>query len=289
MDENPARSANFRRNPQALGAICGKELVDRLSTAVENPEQLRDRRPGGTSSTQDGACAPGEAPRALVARRRATASAVDGGAGGPRRPAPRRPGAVSATRPRRGSSAARGSASRPAVGSPRRPRLSATGCLGCRSAAQLRGGASATGAARRSARLRRPVPRRPRPPLRPAPPPLRPARLASVPPAASPAAVSRRLRPAAAAGGSRGSRRGGRLGDLRLLGRQLAALGHDEDPQLGGHVGEDLDRDRVAADALDRLHVELAAVDADLLLRPTGGRRRSSRSPSRRASRSGPR
>ena len=46
---------------------------------------------------------------------------------------------------------------------------------------------------------------------------------------------------------------------------------------------------RVAADPLDRLHLELAAVDAELLLSPRAGRRRSSPSPSRRASRSGPR
>ena len=48
----------------------------------------------------------------------------------------------------------------------------------------------------------------------------------------------------------------GRLGGLHrgqlLLGRQLAALGDDERLHLGGDVLEDLDRDRVAADALDR-------------------------------------
>ncbi len=53
-----------------------------------------------------------------------------------------------------------------------------------------------------------------------------------------------------------------------LLGRQLAALGHDEQPQLGGHVAEHLDRHRVAADPLDRADVELAAVDPDLQVLP---------------------
>src|SRR5215208_1896380 len=48
-----------------------------------------------------------------------------------------------------------------------------------------------------------------------------------------------------------------------LLRGQLAALGHDRDLQRGGHVGEELDRDLVAPDPLDRLgHVELAPVDA---------------------------
>ena len=68
-----------------------------------------------------------------------------------------------------------------------------------------------------------------------------------------------------------------------LLGRQLAALGDDQQAQLGGHVGEDLDRHRVAADALDRLHVELAAVDADLLVlpEPVGDVRRGDRAEER--------
>ena len=46
------------------------------------------------------------------------------------------------------------------------------------------------------------------------------------------------------------------------------ALGRDDELQLGGHIGEELDRDDVAADALDRLEYELAAVDPDLLLLP---------------------
>ena len=37
-----------------------------------------------------------------------------------------------------------------------------------------------------------------------------------------------------------------------LLGRQLLALRRDDEPQLGDHVGEDLDRHGVAADPLDR-------------------------------------
>ena len=46
------------------------------------------------------------------------------------------------------------------------------------------------------------------------------------------------------------------------------ALGRDDDSQLGRHVGEELDRDGVAADTLDRLERELAAVDPDLFLLP---------------------
>src|SRR5204863_9697187 len=54
-----------------------------------------------------------------------------------------------------------------------------------------------------------------------------------------------------------------------LLGRQLAALGHDEDAELRRHILEQLDRDLVAPDPLDRLRqVELAAVDADALRLP---------------------
>ena len=49
-----------------------------------------------------------------------------------------------------------------------------------------------------------------------------------------------------------------------LLGRQLAALGHDERLHLGGDALEDVDRDRVAADPLDHVQVDLAPVDADL-------------------------
>ena len=56
-----------------------------------------------------------------------------------------------------------------------------------------------------------------------------------------------------------------RLRGDRLLGRQLAALGHDERAHGRGHVGEELDGDFVAADLLDRLgQVDLAPVDADL-------------------------
>jgi hypothetical protein len=81
----------------------------------------------------------------------------------------------------------------------------------------------------------------------------------------------------------------GRLGGLELLlGRQLAALGDDQQPQLGGDVAEDLDRDRVAADALDRADAELAPVDPDLQLVPelVGDVRRGDRA-EQRAGRAG--
>ena len=53
--------------------------------------------------------------------------------------------------------------------------------------------------------------------------------------------------------------------------------------QLGDDVGEDLERNRVAADPLDRVHLELAAVDADLLLlpEPVGDVRRCDRAEER--------
>ena len=63
--------------------------------------------------------------------------------------------------------------------------------------------------------------------------------------------------------------------------------GHDEDPQLGGDVGEHLDGDRVAADALDRLRARACGGRCGSSAPPRAGRRRSSPSPSRRASRSG--
>ena len=57
----------------------------------------------------------------------------------------------------------------------------------------------------------------------------------------------------------------------------------------GRHVGEELDRDLVAADPLDRLvEVDLAAVDADLAPSPDLVRDVRRASPSRRASLSGP-
>ncbi len=70
-------------------------------------------------------------------------------------------------------------------------------------------------------------------------------------------------------GGCRGGFGGGRrLGSLHrgelFLGRQLAALGHDHQLDLGGDALEDVDRDRVAADPLDVVDADLAAVDADL-------------------------
>ena len=62
--------------------------------------------------------------------------------------------------------------------------------------------------------------------------------------------------------------RGCRLGGLHrgelLLGRQLAALGHDHQLDLGRDALEDVDRHRVAADPLDVVDADLAAVDADL-------------------------
>ena len=96
-------------------------------------------------------------------------------------------------------------------------------------------------------RPRRPAPLRPRPRRRPRSRPPQPRLVPRLPP-----------------------RRARRLGlglgcsdrvEL-LLGRQLAALGDDGDPQRGGHVREELDRDLVAADPLDRLgQVDLAPVD----------------------------
>jgi hypothetical protein len=73
--------------------------------------------------------------------------------------------------------------------------------------------------------------------------------------------------------GRRGLRRGfdsrrlgfrrGRRGEL-LLGRELHALGRHDEPEVCGDLGEDLDRDGVAADVLDRLELQLAPVDPDL-------------------------
>ena len=72
-----------------------------------------------------------------------------------------------------------------------------------------------------------------------------------------------------------------------LLGRQLAALGDDERLHLDADVLEDLHRDRVAADPLDRVGVDLPAVDADLVRLARSRRRCRSSSRSRRARRSG--
>ena len=70
--------------------------------------------------------------------------------------------------------------------------------------------------------------------------------------------------------GLSGFRRLGLLDRLQLLlGRQLAALGHDEHARLHGHLGEELDRNLVAADPLQRLvEADLPAVDPDLELVP---------------------
>ena len=95
----------------------------------------------------------------------------------------------------------------------------------------------------------------------------------------------------AGTGGS-GGRRGGallrlQLGEL-LLGRQFLALRSDHEPQVGRHVGEQLERDGVPPDPLDRVHLELAAVDAQLLLlpEPVGHVRRGDRA-EQRAGRAG--
>ena len=60
----------------------------------------------------------------------------------------------------------------------------------------------------------------------------------------------------------------GRLGGLHrgelFLGRQLATLGHDHQLDLGRDALEQVDRHRVAADPLDVVDADLAAVDADL-------------------------
>ena len=67
---------------------------------------------------------------------------------------------------------------------------------------------------------------------------------------------------------ARGRLRLGPLGRLErcqlLLGRQVAALGDDEGLHLGRHPLEHVDRDAEAADPLDHVEVDLAAVDADL-------------------------
>src|SRR5205807_1826564 len=66
-----------------------------------------------------------------------------------------------------------------------------------------------------------------------------------------------------------------------LLGRELSALRNDRDPQRRAHVGEELDGNLVASDALDRVaEVDLAAVDADAARAPdlVGDRRRRDRS-----------
>src|SRR5581483_7139863 len=61
----------------------------------------------------------------------------------------------------------------------------------------------------------------------------------------------------------------GRLHRLELLvGRQGAALGDHLGLHLDADVLEDVDRDLVAADPLDRVAVDLAPVDADLLRLP---------------------
>ena len=68
-----------------------------------------------------------------------------------------------------------------------------------------------------------------------------------------------------------------------LLRRQLLALRRDDEADLGDDVGEHLERHGVAADALDRVHLELAAVDAKLLLlpEPVGDVRRGDRAEER--------
>jgi hypothetical protein len=80
--------------------------------------------------------------------------------------------------------------------------------------------------------------------------------------------VRRRVRGSAALGleprGLLGGLGGLHRGEL-LLGRQLAALGHHEGLHLDLDALEERDRDRVAADALDRVvEADLPAVDPDL-------------------------
>ena len=68
-----------------------------------------------------------------------------------------------------------------------------------------------------------------------------------------------------------------------LLGRELLALRCDDELDLGDDVGEHLERHGVPADPLDRVHLELAAVDAELLLlpEPVGDVRRGDRAEER--------
>ena len=61
---------------------------------------------------------------------------------------------------------------------------------------------------------------------------------------------------------------GGLDGGQLLLGRQVAAFGHDEGLHLGGDPLEHVHRDAEAADPLDHVEVDLAAVDADLARPP---------------------
>src|SRR5207253_2240853 len=54
-----------------------------------------------------------------------------------------------------------------------------------------------------------------------------------------------------------------------FLGRQLSAFGHNREAKRRGHIGEELDRNLIAADSLDRLgKVELAPVDPNPLALP---------------------
>src|SRR5213592_1193395 len=54
-----------------------------------------------------------------------------------------------------------------------------------------------------------------------------------------------------------------------FLGRQFAAFGHDREAKRRRHIGEELDRNFVASDPLDRLgEVELTPVDPDPLALP---------------------
>ena len=261
MDENPARCANFSAKSTGAASRCGKEAVNRLSTVVENLEQpaaagLREGRcrltpRSGGVCRERGVC-------------RGDSSAVSSAGAG--EPSSSAGSAVAHPRaPRRGSTSARlgGYRGRPRGSSAAAPRPAprrGSSTVASASAASARLSTRGLGLGSASARLGlEPAPRRPRRPPR------------------SPAA--------SAAGALLG--RGSLRDDLRLLRRQLAALGHDEDPQLGGHVGEDLGLDRVAADALDRLHVRACGGRGGSSAPPRAGRRRSSPSPSRRASRSG--
>ena len=72
-----------------------------------------------------------------------------------------------------------------------------------------------------------------------------------------------------------------------LFGRQLAALRDHKRLDLGDDALEHLHRHREAADALDHVQIDLAAVDADLARAPQLLRDVGRVSPSRTASRSG--
>ena len=130
-------------------------------------------------------------------------------------------------------------------GSPARPRRSAR-------RARARLGSCSAASPRRPPR---PRPARPRP---------RPSSSSS----ASASSVARTASACAPLGGLRLGPLGGLHRGQLLLGRQLAAFGDDEGLHLGGDALEHVHRDAEAADPLDHVEVDLAAVDADLARPP---------------------